>query len=187
MSIARLTTQNTSLLVIDVQERLLPEMVGAERLASRCVFSLRLAETLGLPAAITEQYVKGLGPTDPGVRKAAAADVPVFEKTRFSACVDPVRDWLREIRRPNVLICGMEAHVCVLQTGLDLLESGFRVFWVSDAISGGEADQIEPARRRLEAAGAITTGCISMAYELLRDAHHPRFKDVLSLVKPIRK
>ncbi|MFG0328881.1 MAG: isochorismatase family protein [Phycisphaerales bacterium] len=186
MPIPRLTPHNTALLVIDVQERLLPEIVNAPRLITRVEFLLRVAGHLGLPVAVTEQYVKGLGRSTTSIRDAAPSETLVVEKTRFSGCVDSIRDWLESAQRPNVLIAGVEAHVCVLQTALDLVWGGWRPFWVEDAISAGEADQIEPARRRAEHAGCTTTGCVSATYELLQDATHPAFKACLQEVKSIR-
>lgn len=186
MPLARLKPETTCLLIIDVQERLTGEMIESERLVERCRFLARCAGVLGLPVAVTEQYVKGLGHTVRRIAESLPPGTPVFEKTRFSACVEPVRNWLVSAGRPNVLICGIEAHVCVLQTGLDLLHLGKLVFAVSDAISGGEADQIAPALRRLERGGATITGCVSATYELLRDAGHPQFRECLTLVKEIR-
>ncbi len=186
MPLARLKPETTCLLIIDVQERLIGDMLESPRLIERCRFLARCAGVLGIPVAVTEQYVKGLGHTVKPIAEAVPPETPVFEKTRFSACVEPVRDWLQATGRANVLICGIEAHVCVLQTGLDLLHLGKLVFAVSDAISAGEADQIAPAIRRLERAGAVVTGCVSATYELLRDAADPRFRQCLSLVKEIR-
>jgi len=186
MPALRLDTATTCLLLIDVQERLIGEMERAERLVDRCCFLVAMAGVLGLPIAVTEQYAKGLGHTVEPVRRALPPGTPVFEKTRFSGCVAPVMEWLGDHGRPNVLIGGIEAHVCILQSGLDLLASGKNVFPVFDAISGGEPDQITPALRRLERAGAIVTGCVSATYELMRDAAHPRFRECLSLVKALR-
>ncbi len=186
MPIARLTPESTCLLVIDVQQRLIDTMIDAERLVERCRFLVQCAGVLGLPVAVTEQYVKGLGHTVPAIAEALPADTPVFEKTRFSGCVEDVRGWLERVGRRNVLLCGIEAHVCVLQTGLDLLASGRLVFAVLDAISGGEAEQIAPAIARLQGSGAVVTGCTSATYELLRDAAHPKFRECLPLIKTLR-
>ena len=186
MPVPRLTVENTCCLVVDAQERLIAEMHRPARLLDRCRFLLEVAGLLRLPAAATEQYVRGLGPTVESVRAALPEGSPVIEKTRFSACVDPIRHWLEKIERPNVLLAGIEAHVCVLQTGLDLQSLGHQVFWVSDAISAGEPDQIDLARQRLERGGAVATGCISATYELMADAGHTGFKACLPLIKRLR-
>ncbi len=187
MPAPRLDVSNACVLIIDVQERLIGEMAEAERLVQSCCFLVRAAGVLGLPLAVTEQYVKGLGRTVEPIRRVLPAEVPVFEKTRFSGCIGPVESWLAGHGRPNVLIGGIEAHVCVLQTGLDLLAAGKNVFAVLDAISGGEPEQIGPAAARLEGAGAIVTGGVSATYELVRDAADPRFRACLPLVKGLRE
>lgn len=186
MPIARLKPETTCLLLIDVQERLIGEMHESERLVARCRFLAQIAGVLGLPVAVTEQYVKGLGHTVGSLCEVLPAGTPVFEKTRFSGCIDPIKTWMEGHGRPNVLLAGMEAHVCILQTGLDLLASGKIVFAVLDAISGGEVDQIAPAIERLRQAGTIVTGCVSATYEILRDAGHPAFRECLPHVKTLR-
>jgi len=176
-----------ALLVVDVQERLVPEMERAERLVARCRFLVETAGVLGWSVLATEQYVRGLGRTVPVLRDALeTADAFIEDKTRFSGCTDGIVRHLRERTAGQVVLAGIEAHVCVLQSGLDLLERGFEVFLASDAVSAGEPDQIEPARRRLEQAGAVPSGCVSLAYEAVRDASDPRFRDLLPLVKTLR-
>jgi nicotinamidase-related amidase len=106
-----------------------------------------------MPVICTEQYVRGLGGTVDTIREALPATTEVIEKTQFSALVDGVRAALRTQRRPTVLVCGVEAHVCVLQTVLDLVAAGWTVFYATDAISAGHltrwnthsAAWIEPA------------------------------------------
>ncbi len=85
-----------------------------------------------------------------------------------------------------MIVVGMEAHICIMQTTLDLLDRGYAVFLVTDAISNGEPDQIEPVFRRMEQAGAVLTGAVSAAYELMGDGKHPAFKGCLDLVKVVR-
>mgnify|MGYP003327741945 FL=1 len=145
------------------------------------------AGVLGIPVICTEQYVKGLGHTVPEVRDALPAGAFVAEKTRFSALVDPVRSHLRSLHRPHVLVCGVEAHVCVLQSVLDLVGAGWTVFHATDAISAGQSDQVAPAFRRMERAGALPTGTLGAMYEWMADAAHPSFRDVLAIAKQVRK
>lgn len=184
--IPRLDRADTTLLVVDVQEKLLPAMHDPDRLLQRCTFAARLASLFNLPTIVTEQYVRGLGHTVPSLRSALPPGTLTFEKTRFSACIDPARDALASTHRRTVLLCGIEAHVCVLQTVLDLRAAGHFVFILSDAVSSGEPDQVSHAFHRMESAGAFATGCVSAAYELARDASDPAFRDLLTLVKPIR-
>ncbi|MEY3022247.1 MAG: hypothetical protein RIS86_1445 [Planctomycetota bacterium] len=185
MPIPRLALERTALLVIDVQERLLPTIHDADRVVANCAAALELSRALGLPAIVTEQYVKGLGHSAPAISTAAAGHATVVEKTRFSALVPEVAALLSARRCDDVLICGVEAHVCVQQTVLDLLATGRQPWLLTDAISAGRPDQIAPAFRRQERAGAIPSGVLGAAYEILGDASHPLFKAVLGLVKTL--
>lgn len=185
MTPARLTPANTALLLVDVQGKLAGQMHHAKRLIERCCYIMQAADLLELPIAITEQYVKGLGHTVEPILAVTPDRAERFEKTRFGGCTEPVCSWLGEHGRSNILLAGIEAHICVLQTGLELLENGQRPFWLSDAISAGQADQIDHARRRIERLGGFTTGCMSAVYELLADAKHPQFAAVLQLTKAL--
>jgi len=172
--------------VIDVQDRLLPTIFDGERVVANCTSALEVARVLGLPAIVTEQYTKGLGHSAPAIAAAAAGHAKVFEKTRFSALIPEVDALLSARRCDDVLICGVEAHVCVQQTVLDLLATGRQPFLLTDAISAGRPDQIMPAFRRMERAGATPSGVLGAAYELLGDASHPQFRAVLGVVKTLR-
>jgi hypothetical protein len=186
MPIPRLSLERTALLVIDVQEKLLPTIFDADRVVANCAAALRIAETLGLPAIVTEQYTKGLGHSAPAILEAAGSHARIFEKTRFSALTPEVDALLSARRCDDVLICGVEAHVCVQQTVLDLLASGRQPFLLTDAISAGRVDQIAPAFRRMERTGATASGVLGAAYEILGDAAHPQFRAVLGIVKTLR-
>jgi nicotinamidase-related amidase len=186
MPIPRLSLERTALLVIDVQEKLLPTIFDADRVVANCAAALRIAETLGLPAIVTEQYTKGLGHSAPAILEAAGSHAKIFEKTRFSALTPEVDALLSARRCDDVLICGVEAHVCVQQTVLDLLASGRQPFLLTDAISAGRVDQIAPAFRRMERTGATASGVLGAAYEILGDAAHPQFRAVLGIVKTLR-
>ncbi len=186
MPIPRLSLERTALLVIDVQEKLLPTIFDADRVVANCAAALRIAETLGLPAIVTEQYTKGLGHSAPAILAAAGSHAKIFEKTRFSALTPEVDALLSARRCDDVLICGVEAHVCVQQTVLDLLASGRQPFLLTDAISAGRVDQIAPAFRRMERTGATASGVLGAAYEILGDAAHPQFRAVLGIVKTLR-
>jgi nicotinamidase-related amidase len=186
MPIPRLRRDGTALLVIDVQERLLPTIHLGTEVAFNCGILLDVAHALGLPALVTEQYVRGLGHSVTSVRERVRPGVPVIEKTRFSAVVPDVSRFLDERRISTVLLCGIEAHVCILQTALDLLASGRLVFLATDAISSGQRDQIPHAFARMEAAGAVRTGTLGATYELVGDAADPAFKVCLGFAKTVR-
>jgi nicotinamidase-related amidase len=186
MPIPRLRIEQTALLVIDVQERMEPTIPGWDRMAHNCAVLLRMAAELGIPSLVTEHYPRGLGRTVDIVASAMLDPAARIEKTRFSAMVDLVDEQLRTWRRATVLVCGIEAHVCVLQAVLDLQATGRQCFMASDAISGSQPDQIAPAFRRMERAGGISTGVMSAMYELMEDAKHPSFHACLKLAKQIQ-
>ncbi len=182
MPIPRLRQDQTALLVVDVQERLMPTIFEADRMVRGCGILIRMANELGLPVIVTEQNPRGLGGTVAPLRQILSG-CDAIEKTMFSACTPEVVRQLEATARTTVLVCGIEAHVCVLQTTLDLLARGVQPFLVSDAISAGQADQIPWALARMQRAGAVVTGIVSAMYELMRDATHPAFKACLALAK----
>jgi nicotinamidase-related amidase len=186
-AIPRLRPEETALLVVDVQERLMPTIAAARRVEANCAILARAAGALGMPVVCSEQYVKGLGHTVAAVRGALPAGAAVIEKTRFSAAVPETLAALAASGRRGVLVCGVEAHVCVLQTVLDLRAAGHPVFHATDAISSGQADQVPHAFRRMEQAGAVPTGTLGAMYELVADAADPRFREILSLAKQVEK
>jgi len=185
MPIPRLKPDDTALLVIDVQERLLPTIVDAQKVVDNCAILVRLATELELPYMVTEQYPRGLGRTAEPITSAMSDPSRRIEKTRFSAAIDMVVGGLNEVRRGTVLIAGLEAHVCVLQTVLDLQGAGYQCFVCCDAVSAGQREQIAPAYERMRRAGGIVTGVMSAMYELLGDARHASFNRCLDLAKAV--
>lgn len=185
MAIPRLRIEQTVLLVIDVQERLMPTIDQASRVIQNAAVMLRAAAAMGMPYLVTEQYPQGLGRTVDAVARAMTDQSRRIEKTRFSACVDLVHEQLMAWRRGSVLLCGVEAHVCVLQTALDLLATGRQVFLLTDAISASQPEQIAPAMHRMTTAGAVPTGVLSSMYELLGDSTNPAFRTCLELAKAV--
>ncbi len=178
----RLTPLNSSLLVVDVQDRLLAAMPDAPGLVRDIGFLLDVANLLGVPVRATEQYPKGLGPTTAELARRLPADLP--PKTEFSCCgAAGLLDELRQSNRPNIVVVGMEAHVCVLQTVLDLLDAGLNVFVPVDAIQSRYTIDSEIAVRRLERAGATLSTVETTAFEWLGGADHPQFKAVSRLVQ----
>lgn len=187
MPIPRLRADDATLLVIDLQERLMPTILEGENVVHHATLLVRMARTLGLPVLATEQYVKGLGPTVEPLRAELAGGATIFEKTRFSGLVPEVLAALQTSGRGQVLVTGVEAHVCVLQTVLDLAAAGFVPFLAIDAISASRVGSIAPSIRRMERSGAVPTGVVSAMYELLGDASHPAFKACLPIAKEVRE
>jgi len=181
VTIPRLTASQSVLLVVDIQDKLLKAIPTAAELVKNAGFLLDVATLLGVPAMATEQYPKGLGPTHESIARRLPGSPPA--KTAFSCC--GAAGFLSELRKQNrtsVVVVGMEAHVCVLQTVLDLLEAGFEVQLPVDAVASRFAIDCETALRRLERAGAIPTTVETVAFEWLGDASHPWFKAVSKLI-----
>ncbi len=178
----RFTAADTALLVIDVQEKLLPAIPAAPALLLNLSFLLDAARLLAVPVLATEQYPKGLGPTCAALADKLPAERPA--KQVFScAAVPEVTAALRAGGRSAVLLAGIESHVCVLQTGLDLLGQGFRVAVAADAVAGRFAPDHELALRRLERAGAVLTTAETAVFEWVGTAAAPAFKAVSALVQ----
>jgi nicotinamidase-related amidase len=172
-----------ALAVIDIQERLLPAIHGREQVVENSVRLIQGARILGLPVVVTEQYPKGLGPTVPAVAAALAGLAPI-EKLAFSACgAADFLDFLARRQVQDVVLCGIEAHVCVSQTCLDLLASGYRVFVVADATSARTPENHRLALERARAAGAMVVSTEMILFELLEQAGTPEFRQLLPLVK----
>jgi len=177
----QMSVADTALLVIDVQERLMRKIPGAAALVRNIAFLIDAAGLLHLPVLATEQYPKGLGPTVPEL----ASRLPERpDKVAFSSCaIASVTETLHREARPKVVLAGIEAHVCVLQTGLDLLAQGFRVYVPADAVASRYPLDHEMALRRLERAGAIVTTSETAVFEWIGGAGHPQFKAVSALVQ----
>jgi nicotinamidase-related amidase len=175
-----LTAEGAALLLVDLQERLMPVIEDHEAVVARAVRLAEAATLLGVPILATEQNPAGLGPTVPPLAGYPQAVMP---KTTFSAAGAP--GWSAHLPAGSgeILVAGCEAHVCVLQTVLDLLAAGRRVVWVADAT--GSRDPADRAvaidRARLHGAEVVTSEMV--LFEWLRDARHPRFREVHKLLR----
>src|SRR5438067_11988486 len=177
----KMTAADTALLVVDVQEKLMVKIPSAGDVVRNTAFLIDAANTLGLPVAATEQYPKGLGPTVPELARRLP-ERP--DKLAFSCCAVPaVVEGFRRAARPKILLAGIETHVCVLQTALDLLALDFRVFIAADAVASRYAVDREFALRRLERAGAIVTTSETAVFEWVGGAGSPQFKEMSRLVQ----
>jgi len=190
--VLRLKKEDAVLVGIDFQERLMPAMKNREELEAVAVKLIKGCRILGVPVILTQQYTKGLGATVPAIAAAAtepvgdegAAEFQPIEKTSFSAMGEP--DFvatLEKLGRKTVIIAGIEAHVCVQQTVIDLLEKGYIVFVANDCISSRSNTDKKYSQRRMGDAGAVGTTCESILFELLRGAKEPGFKQISTLVK----
>lgn len=177
-----LRVDQTVAFVVDVQEKLLPAIEGGAALLGQVAKLVEAMTVLGVPLVATEQYPAGLGRTCPAVAEKWG-EVDVVEKTRFSGCVEPVLEQLGAWKRRQVLVAGMEAHVCVQQTVLDLLRQGYVPYVLADAVGSRRGLDQEMALVRMRQAGAIVTTVESVIFELLGEAGGERFKRVLKIVK----
>ncbi len=170
------------LLVVDVQEKLLPAMQEAEQCAANVRKMVEAAKVLAVPVVVTEQYPAGLGATCAAIREAMG-ELKAIEKMRFSACVQATTDRLSELDRRQVIVVGIEAHVCVQQTVLDLLRLDYNPYVCADAVSSRRAIDRDTGLARMRQAGAIITTTESAIFELLGEAGTGLFKQILKIVK----
>ncbi|WP_163709114.1 isochorismatase family protein [Mangrovibacterium lignilyticum] len=179
----RINKENTIGLVVDIQERLLPAMEGQEALLNNCQILINGLQELGLPILATQQYSKGLGETVEPI-KSIIKDFKAIEKKDFSCCDEAVfAAELEKLQAKNVIICGIESHVCVLQTALDLKEAGLNPIVVMDCVSSRDYDNIDLAAERFRFEGIMMTSYESILFELTRSASAPEFKAISKLVK----
>jgi len=178
--------RKASLLLVDMQERLLPAMTGGAAAEARCAVLLKAARALDVPVTVSEQYPKGLGRTVPGLRDEIG-NAPVFEKLAFSCWRDKaLKDHLiahHEAGRPLVILAGIEAHVCVMQTAADLSAAGFGVFAVADAMASRDPASHQLALDRMRQNGVAVINTEMAVFELLGQAGTPAFKALSALVK----
>lgn len=182
---ALLCRERALLLIVDIQERLAAVMPRRDETVAAAVLLARASRALGVPILLSEQYRKGLGPTVPEVGDALAGAAEPIEKQEFSCVLaPPIREAISaRPERDQILVVGMEAHVCVYQTVLDLLHIGRQVHVAADAVCSRFDRDAEAALRSMAAAGAAVTTAESAVFQLLVRAGTPEFKAVLPLVK----
>lgn len=176
----------STLLLVDMQERLLPAMTGGAKVAERCALLLKAAQALDLPVTVSEQYPKGLGHSIAALKDEFGA-TPVFEKLAFSCWRDKaIKDHLiahHEGGRPLVILAGIESHVCVLQTAVDLAAAGFGVFAVADAMASRAPSSHALALDRMRQNGVAVVNTEMVVFELLGKAGTSAFKSLSALVR----
>jgi len=182
---SRLRAEDAALLVVDIQKRLLPHIANQEAVAAAAVRMIRGASVLKVPILVTEQYPKGIGPTVPAIQEAfEPGTFRAIEKMTFSCCAtDEIVSALSQIGRSRIIVVGIESHVCVMQTVLDLLALGYIPFVCADAVGSRHEIDREMAIERMRHAGAVITTTESALFELLHRAGTPEFIKVLKIVK----
>lgn len=184
MGVMQLNLCESLLLVIDIQERFRPHIHNAPQVIAQIKTMVQGATVLTVPVIVSEQYPEGLGQTVSEIKDVLPSETPVYSKMTFSCAQDPIIiEALKHSNRRQIILCGIEAHVCVNQTAMDLLALGFQVILLQDAISARNPEHVTLALQKLQHAGA-TVSCVEMAlFELLHTAQHPQFKAIQALVK----
>jgi len=185
--VARLPLQaeHCALIVVDIQEKLLPPIFNNDELVKNSQLLVRLANILKLPTIVTTQYVKGLGPTVPQIA-SLLGNAQAIDKMQFGCFAsNDFRSALKSVpgNRNTLLVCGMEAHICVMQTVLGALNDGYLVHVATDAIGSRVRWNWDIGIDRMRAAGAVISSTEMMMYELLRCSGTPQFKELLPYIK----
>lgn len=176
--------KNESVLVIvDIQERLAAVMSERKKVVDNCLHLIELAKLLDIPVILNEQYPKGLGPTVSEIKEALRPYEPL-EKLTFSCCKGPVfSERLAVTGRKKIILVGMETHVCVLQTCIGLLDAGYKVHAVNDAICSRTKDNFQTALEFMRGAGAVITCTETVLFQLLEKAGTEEFKIISKRIK----
>lgn len=177
-----LRQDETVLMVIDIQEKLVPVMKHAKEVIQNTNILISIAKELKIPIIVTEQYPKGLGKTVSDLSNNFKETL-TYEKITFSSCTDEVTTTLRSLRRKKIIITGMETHVCVFQTVRDLLNLGYQVFVASDAVCSRTKNNYKNGLSLMSSMGAIVTNTETIFFDLMKKAGTPQFKELSKLIK----
>ncbi len=181
----RIAREDTQAMIIDVQERLTQHIFDHENIVKKTVTLIKGLQALGIPIMLNEQYKKGLGDTVPEILDVLDPEnTKRFEKVTFSACDnDDAWNHLAQQNRSVVILFGAEAHVCIMQTALDLLDNGMQPVIIGDAVGSRFPYDKKQAIRRIRRAGGVISTVESILFELCRSSQDPAFKTISSLIK----
>jgi nicotinamidase-related amidase len=179
----RILQNETAAVLIDFQERLLPHIYEGENMLQNCLRLIKGMQILSVPIIITQQYTRGLGPTVPAIIQIIP-ELNYIEKISFS-CYEEVafKEEITLLGKQNIILCGIESHVCVLQTCIDLLEAGLKPVIVEDCVSSRKSHDKIVAIERMRQEGARITTMESLLFELTRYAGNELFKRISGIVK----
>ena len=182
-----LSTATATLVLVDLQEPFLKRVEERGRVVDRCAFLASSAAILNLPVLTTLQYAERMGPVVPEIADALATQEPgagSFDKMSFScAGSEPFLERLRGMGRGQVLLAGVETHICVAQTALDLIHRGYQVHVAADAVSARGMDRHKLGMEKMRDSGVIPCSAEQAVFELLKESGTPQFKQILKLVK----
>lgn len=178
-----LNIENSLLFIVDVQDRLVGMLKNGDEIAKNNVILSKTARILGVPVVVSEQYPKGLGATIAEVSEQIDG-ANVYEKTTFSAMsMDVIRDRLAEFNRKKIILTGIESHICVYQTARALLEMGYEVYVVKNAVASRSSKDYRTSLELMRDYGARLTCVETVLFELLGSSRNPHFKEIQSLIK----
>ena len=179
----RIKPENALVMIIDEQVKLLPTIYENEKILKNTEILIKGLRLLDVPFLITQQYTKGIGPSDPAIYESAGTEA-YYEKRTFS-CWDTqeIRDAIVSSGRRQIVLCGIESHICVMQTAIDLIANGYTVYLVEDCASSRRKNDKETALRRMTAEGVLLTTYESLLFELMVTSTHPNFREVSKLIK----
>lgn len=179
-----LDKEKTVLVVIDMQEAFRHSIDEFEQIASRISMAIRGFQILDLPVIVTEQYPKGLGKTVEEISFSLPPEFEYIEKTAFSSCgAQAFLDKIEQLGARQILLCGIEAHVCVNQTAHDLLNQNFQVHLLQDCVSSRYKNDKRAGLRKMRASGVMPSSMEMALFELMRDSRHEQFKEIQNLIK----
>jgi nicotinamidase-related amidase len=181
--LSMLNIQNCCLIVVDLQGKLAQLMHDKDTLFKNIEILIKSAKILNIPILWCQQCPESLGPTIPQIAQLLSGIEPI-NKASFSCCgADQFRTKLTQLARKQILLCGIEAHVCIYQTAMDLIRLDYEVEVICDAVSSRTAENKQAAMTKMTAAGARLTTTEMALFELLKTADHPQFKQIAKLIK----
>lgn len=176
-------SNQTLTLIVDNQVKLLPSITDSEQMLQNTRTLLSGLKILEIPMIITQQYTKGLGMSEKSIFNTSGV-TNYMDKITFSCWKNPaIQEKILSSGRTQIILCGIETHICVLQTALDLLEAGYKVILVEDCVSSRKLSDKITAVNRMRQAGVTITSYESLLFELMVSAHHPQFKSIQKLIK----
>lgn len=182
----RILKEDTLCIAIDFQEKLVPAILNYEKLVSNTEILLQGLKHLEVPCMVTQQYTKGLGETIPNLKNIV--EIPEktnpMEKTTFSAYAeDSIQKEIENHKKTNIIICGVEAHICVLQTVIDLQNKGYQTILVTNCVGSRKEEDKASAILRSQQEGAIITTYEALLFELMQSAKQESFREIMKLIK----
>lgn len=180
----RVLVKDVLAMIIDYQSKLVPVMTEKDSLLRNSLKLIKGLQILHIPMVVTQQYTKGLGETIQEIQNILETETQYYEKVTFSSMEEEnIKIAVAGYEKKTLLVCGIEAHVCVLQTVIDAIEAGYQVVVVKDCISSRNLNDMEIALLRMQQEGALITTSESILFELTRQAGDEIFKQILKLVK----